>query len=65
MEPCTKALSVEAHNGHVLIEGEGGTAVTLSPHAAMDTSDELATAAAEASGQAQMKALGARPLDSW
>lgn len=51
IKPCDEPLRVTAEAGYVLVEGGCGVSVTLTPPAAMTTSDELMDGAAQAIGQ--------------
>ena len=46
-----EASTVTAENGQVLVDGPDGVAVSLTPDAAVETSDRLLDAAVEAQGQ--------------
>ena len=52
VEPCSEPLTVTAEDGYVLVEGGCGVAITLTPVAAVETSDVLMDEAARAMGQA-------------
>lgn len=43
--------SVEAEDGHVMVDGPDGVAISLTPDAAAETSDRLLFGAAKARGQ--------------
>ena len=49
--PHQKASDVFAEDGEVHIDGPGGTAVSMTPEAAAETSDRLLHAATKAAGQ--------------
>ena len=46
-----EASTVTAEHGQVLVDGPDGVAVSLTPDAAIETSDRLLDAAVEAQGQ--------------
>ncbi len=46
-----EASTVTAEHGQVLVDGPDGVAVSLTPDAAVETSDRLLDAAVEAQGQ--------------
>ncbi len=46
-----EASAVTAEHGQVLVDGPDGVAVSLTPDAAVETSDRLLSAAVEAQGQ--------------
>ena len=50
-EPHTTPSDVCAEAGHVIIDGPGNVAVTLTPEAADETADRLIQSAAQAHGQ--------------
>ena len=52
-----EASTVTAEQGQVLIDGPDGVAVSLTPDAAVETSDRLLEAAVEAQGQILTKAM--------
>lgn len=54
VEPCSEPLRVKAEGGYVLVEGGCGVAITLTPPAALSTSDDLMDQAAQAIGQTKM-----------
>ncbi|MBW8911284.1 MAG: hypothetical protein JF564_05215, partial [Sphingomonas sp.] len=47
----------DAHDGHVVVDGPDGVAVTLTADAALETSEHIDGAAVKAKGQEQMKAV--------
>jgi hypothetical protein len=49
--PHDTPSDVNAEEGEVLVDGPGGTAVSLTPDAAAETSQRLLFGAAEAQGQ--------------
>ena len=56
-EPHDQPSDVCAETGEVHIDGPGGTAVAMTPRAAVETSDRLLNAAVQAMGQANMAAV--------
>jgi hypothetical protein len=50
-QPHDTASDIYAEEGEVLVDGPGGTAVSLTPDAAAETSQRLLYGAAEAQGQ--------------
>jgi hypothetical protein len=46
---------VEAVEGDVVVDGPGGVAVTLTPEAAIETSERLLAKGVEAAGQRRLK----------
>ncbi len=52
-----EASTVSAENGQVLVDGPDGVAVSLTPDAAVETSDRLLEAAVEAQGQILTKSM--------
>lgn len=54
VQPCSEPLTVIASEGHVLVEGACGVAITLTPSAAIGSSDNLLDGAAVAIGQQRM-----------
>ncbi len=52
-----QASTVTAEHGQVLVDGPDGVAVSLTPDAAVETSDRLLEAAVEAQGQILSKTL--------
>ena len=57
MEPHGEPLDIDSEDGHVIIEGGPGVAVTLTATAAADTSDRLLHHATRAAGQRTMAAI--------
>ena len=55
-----EASNVTAEHGQVLVDGPDGVAVSLTPDAAVETSDRLLQAAVEAQGQILTETLVAR-----
>ncbi|RMB52235.1 hypothetical protein C8J44_3264 [Sphingomonas sp. PP-CE-3A-406] len=51
-----EASTVTAEHGQVLVDGPDGVAVSLTPDAAVETSDRLLDAAVEAQGQILIEA---------
>jgi len=47
----------DAEDGHVIVDGPGGVAVSLTADAALETSEQIESAAVRAKGQEQMKAV--------
>jgi len=60
-KPYDEASEVTAEDGQVMIDGPDGVAVSLTPEAAIDTSERLADKAAEAAGQRRMDEIARRP----
>jgi hypothetical protein len=50
-----EATTVRADNGNVILDGQDGVDVVVTPEAAEETSDRLFQAAAEARGQKLMR----------
>lgn len=50
-----EASSVEADDGEVVVDGPDGVAVTLTPEAAIETSDRLLEKGMTAAGQRRQK----------
>lgn len=63
IEPSNEAFEIAAEGEHVVIDGAGGVAVTLTPQAAADTSDRLLSSAIEAAGRAKMRDHRERSLN--
>ena len=55
-----EASNVTAEHGQVLVDGPDGVAVSLTPDAAVETSDRLLQAAVEAQGQILAETLVGR-----
>jgi hypothetical protein len=56
---CDEASQVSAEEGEVIVDGPDGVAVSLTPRAAVETSDRLLDAAVRAHGQ-KLRARGAK-----
>ncbi len=54
IEPIDEPLNVTTAGGYILLEGECGVAITLTPSAAMKTSDALRHSAVDMLGRASL-----------
>lgn len=60
-DPYDEPSDVVAEQGEVLVEGPDGVAVSMTPAAALETSDRLLKAGTMAHGQTMMKDSDTRP----
>lgn len=61
-QPIDKPLHVEAREGFVLINGENGTVISMTAHAALETCEKLTAVALQVIGQQVLKV---RRLDEY
>ena len=59
--PYEEPSEVAAENGKVLVDGPDGVAIALTPDAALETSERLSQAGAEAHGQKIMQDIQRQP----
>ena len=55
IEPSNEPFEIAAEGEHVVIDGPGGLAATLTSHAAADTSDKLLDASIKAAGRMKIR----------
>ena len=55
IEPSNEPFEIAAEGEHVVIDGPGGLAATLTSHAAAATSDKLLNASIEAAGRMKIR----------
>ncbi len=60
VQPITDQMTVIASDGLILLDDEAGCAVTLTPEAAIATSDALMRLAVQAIGQSKQTRSGGR-----